>query len=101
MNILLWTDDLLGRVRMESRWKAADANVLRKNTRERPDMIVMDLQARDAMDHIARLHRDYPDVPIIAYGPHVKVDAFDRARAAGAIDCVPLGQVTEKILARL
>lgn len=52
MKILLWSDDLMSRVRIESRWKAAGAQMLRRDSAETPELIVVDLTARDAAGHI-------------------------------------------------
>jgi DNA-binding NarL/FixJ family response regulator len=101
MKILLWCDDLLSRTRIESAWKAAGAEVLRKNTTETPDLVVMDLTARDALAEIPRLGARFPGVEVIAYGPHVDGEAFKQARAAGAAEVVARGAVVERVLKRL
>lgn len=101
MKILLWCDDLLTRTRIESAWKAAGAQLLRKNAAEAPDLIVMDLTARDALAEIARLRAAHPGVEFLAFGPHVDGGAFKAAKAAGATGLVARGTVVERVLARL
>lgn len=101
MKILLWCDDLMSRTRIESAWKAAGAQVLRKNTAEQPDLVVMDLTAANAMTEIERLRKSLPDIPIIAFGPHVDGDAFKLAKTAGASELVARGKVTERVLLKL
>ena len=101
MKILLWSDDLMSRVRIESRWKAAGAQIIKKDSAEAPDLIVVDLIARDAAGHIHRLRAQYPTTDIIAFGPHVDGDAFRAARVAGASECVARGSAVERVLARL
>lgn len=101
MKILLWSDDLMSRTRIESAWKAAGAQVLRKNATEQPDLVVMDLTARNALDEIARLRGAHPDLDILAFGPHVDGDAFKAAKAAGASELVARGKVIERVLAKI
>jgi DNA-binding NarL/FixJ family response regulator len=101
MKILLWCDDLMSRTRIESAWKAAGAQVLRKNTTETPDLVVMDLTARDALAEIARLQDAYPGVDILAFGPHVDGEAFKQAKAAGAREIVARGAVIDRVLGKL
>ncbi len=101
MKVLLWCDDLMSRVRIESAWKQAGAQVLRKNDPERPEYVVVDLTARDALAHIGRLRAEFPDVDILAFGPHVDGEAFKAARAAGASELVARGAVVDRVLRRL
>lgn len=101
MKILLWSDDLMSRTRIESAWKAAGAQVLRKNAPERPDLVVMDLTARNALDEIVRLRGLWPEVDVLAFGPHVDGDAFKAAKAAGASELVARGKVIERVLSRI
>jgi DNA-binding NarL/FixJ family response regulator len=101
MKILLWSDDLMSRTRIESAWKAAGAQVLRKNASEQPDLVVMDLTARNALDEIRRLRGANPDLDILAFGPHVDGDAFKGAKAAGASELVARGKVIERVLAKM
>jgi hypothetical protein len=101
MKILLWCDDLMSRTRIESAWKAAGAQVLRKNTDETPDLIVMDLTARNALAEIGRLRGTYPVSELLAFGPHVDGDAFKAAKAAGAGEVVARGAVIERVLRKL
>lgn len=101
MKIMLWTDDLMSRVRIESAWKNAGAQVLKKDAAETPDLVVMDLTAREALAHIRALRGANPVVDILAFGPHVDGDAFKAAREAGATELVARGAVIERVLKRL
>ena len=101
MKILLWSDDLMSRVRIESRWKAAGAQLLKRASAETPDLIVVDLTARDAAGHIRRLREQCPATEILAFGPHVDAEGFRAAKAAGASECVARGSAVERVLGRL
>ncbi len=101
MKILLWSDDLMSRVRIESRWKAAGAQMLRRDAAETPDLIVVDLTARDAAGNIRKLREQFPATDILAFGPHVDANAFREAKAAGANECVARGSAVERVLGRL
>jgi DNA-binding NarL/FixJ family response regulator len=101
MKILLWSDDLMSRTRIESAWKAVGAQMLRKSATEKPDLVVMDLTARGALDEIPRLRGLWPGVDVLAFGPHVDGDAFKAAKAAGATELVARGKVVDRVLARL
>ena len=101
MNILLWTDNLLTRSNLAGTWQNAGATLLKKDSGETPELIVMDLTARDAIEHIRRLRGQYPEAEILAFGPHVDGEAFRQARAAGATSQVARGAVVERVLAKL
>lgn len=101
MKILLWCDDLMNRVRLESAWKAAGATVLKKTSAETPDCIVIDLGVRNACEQIARMRTEHPAVDIVAFGPHFDGDAFAAAKAAGATEIAARGSVLERITRRL
>jgi DNA-binding NarL/FixJ family response regulator len=101
MNILLWADDLMTKTRLQSAWKAAGATMLPKNSEAKPDLVVVDLTARDAIAHLARLRAAHPDTDILAFGPHVDAEGFRAAKAAGASDLVSRGSVLDKVLGRV
>ena len=101
MKILLWCDDLMSRMRLESAWKAAGATVLKKKTSEVPDCIVIDLAVRNACDHIAQLRATHPQVDIIAFGPHFDADSFKAAKDAGANELAARSSIVERITRRL
>lgn len=101
MKILFWVDDLMTRTRVESRWRQAGAEILRKSSAELPQLIVIDLTAAGALEHIRSLRAAHPTVDILAFGPHVDGDAFKAARAAGANNVVARGKVVERVLALL
>ncbi len=89
------------RVRLESRWQSAGAQVLKKAGAGSPDLIVLDLSAREGSGAIPGLREQYPMAQIIAYGPHVDGEAFKFAREAGADECVARGSVVERVLSKL
>ncbi len=99
VKILLLSDDLMTRVRIESRWKSAGAQLLKNDPAAEPDLIVVDLGAADALERITRMHSAHPDTNILGFGPHVDGDAFRQAKAAGATQLVARGKVVEKVLA--
>ncbi|MHB8409358.1 MAG: response regulator [Acidiferrobacterales bacterium] len=101
MKILLLSDDLMSRVRIESRWKAAGAQLLKNDSAVEPDLIVVDLGVADALESISRMHNAHPGTDILAFGPHVDGDAFRQAKAAGATHLVARGKLVEKVLARI
>lgn len=101
MKILLWSDDLMSRVRIESACKQAGAQILKKTATDPPDCIVIDLTARDALAHITRLRAEFPAVDILAFGPHVDGEGFRAAKSAGATELVARGAVVERILRKL
>ena len=101
MKILLLSDDLMTRVRIESRWKSAGAQLLRDGSAADPDLVVVDLGARDALERIRHLRDTHPTAEILAFGPHVAADIFRQARAAGATQLVARGKVVEKVLAQI
>lgn len=101
MKILLWCDDLISRMRLESAWKAAGATLLKKTGGEVPDCIVVDLGVRDACGHIGRLRAAHPEVDIIAFGPHFDAESFAAAKAAGATEIAARGSIVERITRRL
>jgi DNA-binding NarL/FixJ family response regulator len=98
MKILLWSDDLMSRVRIESRWKAAGAELLKRDSADTPDLVVVDLTARDAAGHIRKLREQFPATDILAFGPHVDAEGFRAAKAAGASECVARGSAVERVL---
>ena len=101
MKILLWCDDLMSRVRIESAWKAAGATMLKKSDSDSPELIVMDLGARDALETIAKWRAQYPGLDILAFGPHVDGEGFKAAKSAGASEVVARSAVVERVLRKL
>ena len=98
MKIFLRTDDLMSRVRIESRWKNVGLEVIKRSTEENADLVVIDLESQGAINHINRLRSQRPGVRIIAYGPHVDGAAFRTAREAGADEVVAKGKVVDRVL---
>lgn len=101
VKILLWSDDLMTRVRIESRWKAAGAEILKRGGSVSPDLVVIDLTAAGALDRLRGLRAAHPGADILAFGPHVDGDAFKQAKAAGATEIVARGAVVERVVAKL
>lgn len=101
MKILLWCDDLMNRMRLESAWKAAGATLLKKKTTETPDCIVIDLAVRRAIDHIRTLHETHAGVEIIAFGSQYDAEMFAQAKEAGATEVAASGSILQRITRRL
>lgn len=72
-----------------------------RDSSETPDLVAMDLTAKAALEILAQFHDRYPEIPLLAFGPHVDGDAFKAARAAGASQLVARGKVVESVLGRL
>ncbi len=98
MKILLYTDNLMTRAQLEGTWHNAGAVVLTKGAGAQPDLGVVDLSANAALAQIEMLRADYPDIEILAFGPHVDGDAFKQARNAEASSQVARGKVVERVL---
>ncbi len=101
MRILLCTDNLLTRSNLENTWINHGAEMLSKGNDELPDLVVVDLNARDVATEIRGLRERYPDTEILAFGPHVDGEAFKQAKTAGASSQVSRGKVLERVLAFL
>ena len=101
MNIRLYCNDLMTRVRLESRFRSAGATILKPQEDAAPDLLLIDLTLATAASDIATLRSQHPDCRIIAFGPHVDGDAFKAAKQAGADELVARGKVMERVLARI
>ena len=101
MKILLYTDNLLTRTNLGETWRNHGAQLLPREAAGRAELIVVDLNAKDATGHIRRLREQNPDVDIIAFGPHVDGEAFKRAKAAGATRQVARSKVSDRVLSQL
>lgn len=62
-------------------------------------LVVLDLsvRARPWADLLAEVRSARPDVPVVAYGPHVDVDARRAAEAAGATRVVTKRQLVTDV----
>lgn len=89
------------RAQLEGTWANAGAEILPMDSEIAPDLIVVDLTASTALARIESLQAKYPDIEILAFGPHVDGDAFKQARVAGATSQVARGKVVERVLKRL
>lgn len=47
-------------------------------------LVLVDLQAREALDAVSRVRDAAPGARVVAFGPHVAEDALAAARSAGA-----------------
>ena len=101
MKIVLRTDNLLTRSNLETTWRNHGAQCLPRDAADSAQLIVVDLNAKDATRHIRRLRAQNPDVDIIAFGPHVDGEAFKRAKAAGATGQVARSKVLDRVLSQL
>ncbi len=86
---------------LEGTWGNAGAEILPKDSESTPDLIVVDLTAGTSLAQIGSLQAKYPDIEILAFGPHVYGEAFKQARIAGATSQVARGKVVERVLKRL
>lgn len=58
-------------------------------------VVIVDLQASDL--NLAELCRTAGEVPVIAFGPHVAVEAFAAAEAAGCREVLPRSRFTAQL----
>lgn len=100
IKILLWCDDLMNRMRLESEWKASGATMLKKRGTETPDCIVVDLAVRNVCDHITQLRAAFPQVDIIVFGPQYDPETFEAAKRAGATEVAARGSIVERVSRR-
>ena len=91
MKVLLWSYNIATRLQLESTWAAEGATMLKKNTTEVPDCIVVDLAMSNVLRHIERLRGTYPQVDIIAFGAKFDAEMFEGAIEAGATDTTGSG----------
>jgi DNA-binding NarL/FixJ family response regulator len=101
MKILLLCHDLTTLLRLETAWKAAGADVLKRSSSELPDCIVIDLGRRDALAEIARLRAVHPEVDIVTCAATFDGDAVEAAKAAGATDFAARSFVDQRVARRL
>lgn len=60
--------------------------------------LIVDLEAGEAgIELIAAAARLDPPLRTLAFGPHVNVDAFEAARAAGASETMPRGRFADQL----
>ncbi|AYH44345.1 hypothetical protein CDA09_13265 [Azoarcus sp. DN11] len=90
----------MSRMRLESAWKAAGATMLKKQSTETPDCIVVDLGMRSACTQIEQLRETFPQVDIVVFGPHFDPDAFQAAKQAGATEVAAKGSIVERVSRR-
>jgi DNA-binding NarL/FixJ family response regulator len=101
VRIRLHCRDLMTRTRLASRWQAAGAQMLRSDSTEAPELIVIDLGEDGALDTLAAERARHPAAHILVFGPHVEGEALLAAKTIGADEAVVRGKVAERILKRL
>ena len=101
MKILLLCHDLTTLLRLETAWKTAGAEVLKKTSSETPDCIVIDLGRRDALAEIVRLRGLHPTADIITCAATFDGAAVEAAKAAGATDFAARSFVDQRVARRL
>ncbi len=101
MKILIVTDNLMTRSWLEPACRQAGAEVLPRGGADEPDLVAVDLTAREAAARLARLREAWPHARLLAFGPHVDGAAFAEARAAGAHEAVARGRALQRLLALL
>ncbi len=101
MKILLWCHDLMNRMRLESAWKAVGVTMLKRNSTEVPDCIVVDLANSRALEQIRELRDAHPQVDIIAFGAQMDSDTFRQAQEAGATEIAASGSIEHRVTRRL
>ena len=101
MNVLLRTDDLMSRVRLSSRWAKSGHEITIAPGATIPDMIVVDLSNRQALDRLRQDRTAFPTTTIVAFGPHVDGETLKNARVAGADHAIARGSVLEQVLQML
>ena len=101
MKILLCTVNLTTQAELEGTWSTAGAEILPRDSDSAPKLIVVDLTANRVLAQIESLQAKYPDIEILAFGPHVDGDAFKQARVAGTTSQVARSKVVERVLRQL
>ena len=97
MKILVVTENLLTRARLRGGLAGTGAEILGGPEETSPDVVAVDLSARDAAAAITRLRAAHPDARILAFGPHVDGAAFAAARVAGADEAVARGRILDRL----
>ncbi len=101
-SVLLLVDDLFLSVRLETAARAAGLTPMGDGRADvaaalaTPDLklVVLDLASRRPWsDLLAEVRRAAPDLPVLAYGPHVDVEARRAAQAQGATRVVTKQQL--------
>lgn len=100
MKVLMWCDNLATRRDLEAAWMAAGLTVLKKNTTEVPDCIVIDMAVRNPCVRIAELRAAHPQVDIIAFASKFDAEAFAAAQEAGATEMAAQNSIVERVTRR-
>jgi DNA-binding NarL/FixJ family response regulator len=98
MIICLRSNDIMRCTRLSSAWKKAGHQVTSKAEDAPPNLIVIDLSYPGSLDLIGQKLKSYPNVKIIAFGPHTDGEALKNAAKAGADKVVSQGKVVEYVL---
>lgn len=86
------------RTRLSSAWKKAGHQVTSNPTDVQPDLIVIDLSFASSIEIIRKDIEQFPDIKVIAFGPHTDGDALKKAAQAGASKTVSQGSIVEYVL---
>jgi hypothetical protein len=98
MIICLQSTDLMRRVRLSSAWKRAGHQVTASPEEVAPELLVVDLSTPGALDTISRNQADFPQVTLIAFGPHTDSESLKKAEEAGVDKTVSQGSVVDYVL---
>jgi DNA-binding NarL/FixJ family response regulator len=98
MVICLRSNDLMRRVRLSSAWTKVGHQVTSKPEDAPPDLIVIDLSFPSSFDLIRQDKEQFPDIKVIAFGPHTDEVALKNAAQAGASKIISQGKVVEYVL---
>lgn len=60
-------------------------------------LVLVDLQAREAIATVSRVREHAPAARVVAFGPHVDADALSAAEAAGADRVMPRGAFVREL----
>lgn len=99
MKVLLMTQNLMDRVRLESRWTAAGIEMAAAE--ETPDYVVFDLLQPNALAALAAEKSRRPGVSLVAYGPHTHEALLKQAKAGGADHVVANSAIPDWLLKKI
>lgn len=101
MIIELHCKELMTQTRLVSTWQNAGAIVIKNRQDPASDLAVIDLTMENAQSLIRELRQNAPELPIIAFGPHVATAALKDAKSNGASEVIARGAVVEKVLKKI
>jgi DNA-binding NarL/FixJ family response regulator len=98
MIICLRSNDIMRRTRLSSAWKNAGHQVTSKPEDTPPNLIVIDLSRPGSLELISQDLKSFPNVKVIAFGPHTDEEKLKNAAKAEADKIVSQGKVVEYVL---